>query len=43
MHEDAMQLYTVHPTGLWAMRRNVKNFIDNPVYMGIYYYPMYKE
>ena len=43
MHEDAMQLYTVHPTGLWAMRRNVKGFTDNPVYMGIYYYPMYKE
>ncbi len=43
MHQDAMQLYTVHPTGLWAMRRNVKGFTDNPVYMGIYYYPMYKE
>lgn len=43
MHEDAMQVYTVHPTGLWAMRSNVKNFVDNPVYMGIYFYPMYKE
>ena len=43
MHEDAMQIYTVHPTGLWAMRSNVKNFVDNPVYMGIYFYPMYKE
>jgi len=43
MYEDAMQLYTVHPTGLWAMRRNVKGFTDNPVYMGIYYYPMYKQ
>ena len=43
MHDDAMQLYTVHPTGLWAMRQNVKGFTDNPVYMGIYYYPMYKE
>ena len=43
MHEDAMQIYTVHPTGLWAMRTNVKNFVDNPVYMGIYFYPMYKE
>lgn len=43
MHEDAMQIYTVHPTGLWAMRRSVKNFVDNPVYMGIYFYPMYKE
>lgn len=43
MYEDAMQLYTVHPTGLWAMRSNVKGFTDNPVYMGIYFYPMYKE
>ena len=42
MYEDAMQLYTVHPTGLWAMRSNVKGFVDNPVYMGIYFYPMYK-
>lgn len=43
MHEDAMQIYTVHPTGLWAVRSNVKGFTDNPVYMGIYYYPIYKE
>lgn len=43
MHEDAMQIYTVHPTGLWAMRKNVKGFTDNPVYMGIYFYPMFKE
>ena len=37
MHEDAMQIYTVHPTGLWAMRSHVKGFVDNPVYMGIYF------
>lgn len=43
MHEDAMQIYTVHPTGLWAMRSQVKGFIDNPVYMGIYFYPMFKQ
>lgn len=42
MYEDAMQIYTTHPTGLWAMRDGVKGFVDNPVYMGIYYYPMYK-
>ncbi len=42
MHEDAMQIYTVHPTGLWAMNKKVKGFVDNPVYMGIYFYPMYK-
>lgn len=42
MHEDAMQIYTVHPTGLWAMRDDVKGFVDNPVFMGLYFYPMYK-
>ncbi|MBR4683015.1 MAG: ABC transporter substrate-binding protein [Elusimicrobiaceae bacterium] len=42
MHEDAMQIYTVHPTGLWAMNKKVKGFVDNPVYMGIYFYPMHK-
>ena len=41
-YEDAMQIYTVHPTGLWAMRTRVKGFEDNPVYMGLYFYPMYK-
>lgn len=43
IYEDAMQLYTAHPTGLWAMRSNVKGFVDNPVYMGIYFYPISKE
>ena len=42
VYEDAMQIYTVHPTGLWAMRSRVKGFSDNPVYMGLYFYPMYK-
>lgn len=41
-YEDAMQIYTVHPTGLWAMSEQVKGFYDNPVYMGLYFYPMYK-
>lgn len=43
IYDDAMQIYTVHPTGLWAVRSDVKGFVDNPVYMGIYYYPIYKE
>ena len=43
IYEDGMQLYTAHPTGLWAMRKGVKGFVDNPVYMGIYFYPMYKQ
>ena len=42
-YDDAMQIYTVHPTGLWAMRSHVKGFYDNPVFMGLYFYPMYKE
>ncbi len=42
VYDDAMQIYTVHPTGLWAMRSDVKGFEDNPVYMGINFYPMYK-
>ena len=42
VYDDAMQIYTVHPTGLWAMRDSVKGFQDNPVYMGLYFYPMYK-
>ena len=41
-YEDAMQIYSVHPTGLWGMRSAVKGFVDNPVYMGLYFYPMYK-
>lgn len=41
-YEDAMQIYTAHPTGLWAMRSDVKGFYDNPVFMGLYFYPMYK-
>ena len=42
VYDDAMQIYTIHPTGLWAMRESVKGFVDNPVYMGLYFYPMYK-
>ena len=41
-YEDAMQIYTVHPTGMWAMNERVKGFEDNPVYMGLNFYPMYK-
>lgn len=41
-YDDAMQIYTVHPTGMWAMRKEVKGFYDNPVFMGLYFYSMYK-
>lgn len=41
-YKDAMQIYTINPTGLWAMRDDVKGFYDNPVFMGLYFYPIYK-
>ncbi|MDR0291801.1 MAG: ABC transporter substrate-binding protein [Elusimicrobium sp.] len=41
-YEDAVQIYTVYPTGLWAYNSKVKGFYDNPVFMGIYFYPLYK-
>ncbi len=41
-YEEAMQIYTVHPTGLWAHTKEVKGFYDNPVFMGVYFYPLYK-
>ncbi|MFA6583496.1 MAG: ABC transporter substrate-binding protein [Elusimicrobiaceae bacterium] len=41
-HEDAPQVYTVHPVGLYAMRSWVKDFTDNAVFMGVWYYPLKK-
>jgi len=41
-YDDAPQIYTVYPTGLWAFNAKVKGFYDNPVFMGIYFYPLYK-
>ncbi len=42
-NELAAQIYTVHSPGVWVYRKDVKNFIDNPVFMGIYFYPIYKQ
>ncbi|WP_424245786.1 ABC transporter substrate-binding protein [Elusimicrobium posterum] len=42
-YDEAVQIYTVHPTGLWGFNNRVKGFYDNPVFMGIYFYPLYKE
>lgn len=42
-YEDAIQIYTIHPVGLLAMRDWVKGFYDNAVFMGIYFYPIYKK
>ncbi len=40
--EDVPQIYTVHSPGVWVFRKEVKGFVDNPVFMGLYFYPMYK-
>lgn len=41
-YDDAAQIYTVYSPGVWVIRREVNGFIDNPVFMGIYLYPLYK-
>ena len=41
-YADAPQIYTVHPLGLYALRGWLKGFCDNPVFMGIYLYPLSK-
>lgn len=40
--EEAPAIVTVHPTGVYAMRDWVKDFVDNAVDLGIYYYPIRK-
>lgn len=42
-HAEAPALFTVHPAGVYAMRSWVKGLVDNPVNMGIYYYPLEKK
>ncbi len=42
-HEEAIQIYTIHPQGLLAMRDWIKGFYDNAVFMGIYFYPINKK
>jgi peptide/nickel transport system substrate-binding protein len=41
--EDCPTIFTVHPAGVYAMREWVKGFTDNPVNLGIYYYPIEKK
>ena len=41
--EDAPAIFTVHPAGVYGMRTWVKGFVDNPVNLGIYYYPIEKR
>jgi peptide/nickel transport system substrate-binding protein len=42
-YEDCPAIFTVHPAGVFAMREWVKGFVDNPVNLGIYYYPIEKK
>ncbi len=42
-YEDCPDIVTVHPAGVYAMRSWVKGFVDNPVNLGIYYYPISKR
>ncbi|UPT74891.1 MAG: ABC transporter substrate-binding protein [Elusimicrobiota bacterium] len=41
--EAAPAVFTVHPAGVYGMRAWVKGFVDNPVNLGIYYYPISKR
>ncbi|MBI4056195.1 MAG: ABC transporter substrate-binding protein [Elusimicrobia bacterium] len=40
--QEVPQIYTVHPSGLIAMSETLQGFVDNPVFMGIYFYPIHK-
>jgi peptide/nickel transport system substrate-binding protein len=42
-YEDCPAIFTVHPAGVFAMRAWVRGFIDNPVNLGVYYYPLSKR
>jgi peptide/nickel transport system substrate-binding protein len=42
-HELAPAVFTVHPAGVYGMRGWVSGFTDNPVNMGIVYYPIEKK
>jgi peptide/nickel transport system substrate-binding protein len=41
--EEAPAIFTVHPAGVYGMRSWVKGLVDNPVNLGIYYYPIEKR
>ncbi|PIU17687.1 MAG: peptide ABC transporter substrate-binding protein [Elusimicrobia bacterium CG08_land_8_20_14_0_20_59_10] len=42
-YQNAPQLYTAHPRGLYGLRDWLKGFYDNAVFMGIYFYPLSKQ
>lgn len=41
--DEAPAIFTVHPAGVYGMRTWVRNLVDNPVNLGIYYYPIEKR
>lgn len=41
--DEAPAIFTVHPAGVYGMRTWVRDFVDNPVNLGIYYYPIQKR
>ncbi|MCR4296679.1 MAG: ABC transporter substrate-binding protein [Elusimicrobia bacterium] len=41
--DEAPAIFTVHPAGVYGMRTWVRNFVDNPVNLGVYYYPIEKR
>ncbi len=42
-YDETIQIYTIHPQGLLAMRNWIKGFYDNAVFMSVYFYPLSKE
>ena len=40
---DCPAIFTVHPFGVYAMRTWVRGFFDNPVNLGVYFYPISKR
>lgn len=42
-HDEAPAIFTVHPSGVYGIRTWVKGLVDNPVNLGIYYYPIEKR
>lgn len=42
-YDEAPAIFTVHPAGVYGMRTWVHGFVDNPVNLGIYYYPIEKR
>jgi peptide/nickel transport system substrate-binding protein len=40
--EDVPAIVTVHPKGVYAMRDWVQGWFENPVFLGLYYYPISK-